>query len=198
MMMGQHKTSNQPQFIDPKYSQLQEKTPSDPPKTPPSANIPSKKNQTFPCSSFWSPPSFPKNSLLNPNRPQRPQKTRLHGKWKEGKSEFTIWADGEFKLIGEAPYIEVVSDDGIALIEEYEDGLLMDKSYKLVLTKAPSDGRMRSLNWRKSIFDSPLIKKGKSGRCCSLSQCKRWWYCPIHEVIGCWFDGHAFCKGKND
>ncbi len=85
---------------------------------------------------------------------------RLHGKWKQGKSEFTIWIDGEFKIIEEAPYIEVVSDDGMVIIEEYEDRLLGDKVHKLLLTKAPYDGRMRSLNWRKSIFDSPLIEKG--------------------------------------
>lgn len=97
------------------------------------------------------------------NIPHRHQKTGLYSqwKWKEGKSEFEISTFGEFKIIQEPPYIEVVSDDGMVIIQEYKDGLLMDKVHELVLTKAPYDGRMRMLNWRKSIFDSPLIEKGK-------------------------------------
>lgn len=106
--------------------------------------------------------SLPINPLTEAIKvPKKQLKTGLFGKWKEGKSEFRVWTYGEFKLIPTAPYIEVVSEDGIVRIEEYIDRTFSKKSNQLTITKAPYDCRERP-NYNKVLDMGPkaLIRKG--------------------------------------
>ncbi|MFK7979718.1 MAG: M56 family metallopeptidase, partial [Saprospiraceae bacterium] len=96
-------------------------------------------------------------SITEIRTPNPLQKTGLYGKWKVGKSEFTIWTYGEFKIIPTAPYVEVIDADGIIFIEEYIPGLFSDKINQLTIGKAPVDGRMGVKDNGKL---SALISKG--------------------------------------
>jgi len=91
------------------------------------------------------------------NAPLKLPQKGLFGKWKEGKSEFTIWTYGAFKIIPTAPYIEVLDSDGIVFIQEYIPGLFRDKMNQLTIGKASVDGRM-GVGYKGKL--STLITKG--------------------------------------
>jgi len=61
-------------------------------------------------------------------------------KWKDGKNSYKVWTYGDFKTYQKAPYIEVLSPDGMVVIELIENKMVSNKTCLFVITKAPHNG----------------------------------------------------------
>ena len=112
------------------------------------------------------------------------QKTGWSGKWVEGKSEFRFWSYGDFKLLEDKPYVEVVSLDGIVYIEEYEKGLFADKMHQFIITKAPYDG-IYSFEYKEKIDLSKkeIFKKGTPIQFWSRNRKLKTWLADKEAII---------------
>ncbi len=60
--------------------------------------------------------------------------------WKSSTSEIHIWTYGNFRCLPDYPYLEVDSPKDMIIIKEKRNGLLGNKTYQLIITKAPYDG----------------------------------------------------------
>lgn len=96
------------------------------------------------------------------NIPKKALKKGLFGKWKKGNSEFGIWAYGEFEILDKAPYIKVISPDGIVYLEEYINEGTKGNIHQYTFAKLPYDVRERpDFRDKININKDKLIKKGE-------------------------------------
>ncbi|MEM1119485.1 MAG: hypothetical protein AAGJ18_03505, partial [Bacteroidota bacterium] len=89
--------------------------------------------------------------------PKVPVKKGLFGKWKKGKSEFRICTYGAFEILDEAPFIQIISPNGVVFIEEYIGGLFKGKINQLTILKAPRSSIGASYNEQEIFENTDLL-----------------------------------------
>ena len=68
--------------------------------------------------------------------------TGAHTSWVSGKSTFRLWVYGDLKTKEKSPYVSFTTSDGMLIVEESRKGIGGVKTFKLMLTPAPFDGRL--------------------------------------------------------
>ena len=74
----------------------------------------------------------------NPSSPALP--TGLYGEWEEGKSTYKVWTYGTYTTIKSVPYIKAETNEALILVEEKRKTMFGEKTFKLLITKAPYNG----------------------------------------------------------